>query len=381
MAAGSPVVCPSRGASRQRGVTNVKSERADARLPRPVQIEPLGPLDASDPEWNALAHESRNVFSTAEWASTWWHHRGEETSPLVFACRREGGALVAVLPLYVSNSRPVRVARFIGHGPADQLGPICAPSSRDVAARALESVAESAGVDLLLAELLPGGEGWDAVLGRAPVHVESSPIISLARGWDAYLASRSANFRQQVRRREQRLSRNHALDFRLAQDPARLQDDLDVLFALHVARWGKERSEFLRWEAFHREFAVLAFDRGWLRLWFLQLDNSPVAAWYGFRFGGVESYYQAGRDPRRSDDSVGFVLLAHTIREAARDGMSEYRLLRGAEPFKRRFADTDPGLATFALARGIRGRIAGFAALAALRSDRTRLVLRRLAAR
>jgi CelD/BcsL family acetyltransferase involved in cellulose biosynthesis len=347
--------------------------------PPPILLEPLGPLEAIDAEWAALARECRNVFSTPEWASTWWRSRGEELAPLVFACRAEDGALVAVLPLYLSNNRPVRVARFIGHGPADQLGPVCAPSSRVVAARALESVAESAGVDLLLAELLPGGEEWDVALGRSPVHVESSPTISLAGGWDAYLASRSANFRQQVRRREQRLSRNYALEFRLAQDPARLQDDLDALFALHVARWGKEQSEFLRWEAFHRDFAALALDRGWLRLWFLHLDNNRVAAWYGFRFGGVESYYQAGRDPKRSDDSVGFVLLAHTIREAAHDGMNEYRLLRGAEPFKHRFADADSGLATFTLARGIRGRIAALAASAALRSDRVRFLLRRVA--
>jgi CelD/BcsL family acetyltransferase involved in cellulose biosynthesis len=346
-----------------------------------IRLESVGSLDAIDAEWSALAQAGGNVFSTPEWASSWWRHHGERFTPLVFACRADDATLAAVVPLYVWTTSRVRIARFIGTGPADQLGPVSAPRSRAFAAEALRAIGDTAEIDVLLAELLPGDKTWRTALGTAPLRVEPSPTISLAGGWESYLAARSPNLRQQIRRRERRLRRDHALQFRLAGDAARLQDDLDVLFSLHRARWGRDRSAFLPWERFHRDFAAVALERGWLRLWFLDLDGRAVAAWYGFRFAGVESYYQAGRDPERSDESIGFVLLAHTIREAAEDGMSEYRLLRGAESFKRRFADADPGLETFALGRGIRGRIAGFAALAALRSDRARLVLRRLAAR
>jgi len=73
------------------------------------------------------------------------------------------------------------------------------------------------------------------------------------------------------------------------------------------------------------------------------------------------------------------VLLAHTIRRAAEDGMNEYRLLRGAEHFKLRFADSDPGLHSFALANGIAGRAAQAAATVGLRSGTARGALRRLA--
>jgi CelD/BcsL family acetyltransferase involved in cellulose biosynthesis len=168
--------------------------------------------------------------------------------------------------------------------------------------------------------------------------------------------------------------------FRLAADASRLQDDLDILFALHVARWGA-RSAFLRWRDFHREFATIALRRGWLRLWFLHLDERPVAAWYGFRFAGIESYYQAGRDPSLSAESLGFVLLAHTIRAAAEDGAGEYRLLRGAEVFKRRFTASDPGLETFVLSRGVRGRLARAVAVAGLHNESARRLLRRLPGR
>jgi CelD/BcsL family acetyltransferase involved in cellulose biosynthesis len=353
------------------------SEPSAAALNDDIRVEAVSSLDALREEWEWVAEANGNVFSSWEWASTWWQHFGEDGRLLLFACRAADGRLAAVLPLYLWSTRPVRVARFLGHGPADQLGPVCAPADRGWAARALVRACSEAGVDLLLAELLPGGQRWPSALGGTLIQREASPTLSLAGGWDAYLAGRSANFRQQVRGRERRLARSHKLRFRLAADPARLQEDIDLLFSLHAARWG-ERSAFVRWAAFHRVFAAVALERGWLRLWFLELDGRPAAAWYGFRFGDVESYYQAGRDPGRSDDSVGFVLLAHSIREAAADGMREYRFLRGAEPFKLRFADSDPGLETVALARGLAGTVAGLAAAAGVRSGAIRSALRRL---
>jgi CelD/BcsL family acetyltransferase involved in cellulose biosynthesis len=356
------------------------TERPAAAGPKGgIRVEIAGSLDEFRDGWRALAEASGNVFSSWEWASTWWQHFGHGRRLLVAACRAADGRLVAVLPLYVWSTRPVRVARFLGHGPADQLGPVCAPGDRHLAARALVRACDEAGMDLLLAELLPGGQGWPTALGGTLVQREASPTLSLDGGWDAYLAGRSANLRQQVRGRERRLARTHELRFRPAAEPARLDDDIDVLFSLHRSRWGGRASAFARWEAFHRAFAAIAFDRGWLRLWFLELDGRPAAAWYGFRFGDVESYYQAGRDPGRGGESVGFVLLAHSIREAAADGMREYRFLRGAEPFKLRFADADPGLETVALPHGLRGRAAAIAVATGVRSSPIRSALRRLA--
>ena len=98
----------------------------------------------------------------------------------------------------------------------------------------------------------------------------------------------------------------------------------------------------------------------------LELDGRPAAAWYGFRTGGREWYYQAGWDPARARDGVGFVLLAHSVRAATLDGMTDYRFLRGDEAFKARFGPRDDGLVTVGLARGAGGRALITAARAAL---------------
>jgi CelD/BcsL family acetyltransferase involved in cellulose biosynthesis len=342
-----------------------------------TDVEVTESLEGCRDEWGALARETRNVFSTWEWAATWWRHHGSRTSPLVVTCR-EQGRVTAILPLYLWTQRPLRTARFIGHGPADQLGPICGLAGRGAAAAGLRHALDRADIDVVFAELLPGGFGWSQHLGSRPLLVEPSPVVSLGGGWERFLESRSANLRQQIRRRERQLRSRHAVRLRLADDPGRLQDDLTTLFALHRSRWGGG-SPFLRFEPFHRDFAAVALEHRWLRLWLLELDDRPAAAWYGLRFAGVESYYQAGRDQAFADASIGFVLLAHSIREAADDGMDEYRLLRGGERFKARFADSDAGVETHVLTRGVRGAVARLAASAAVRSDAARSGLRRLA--
>lgn len=269
-----------------------------------------------------------------------------------------------MLPLVASRRRPLRVLRLVGDGPADRLGPLCAPGDRAAAGGALRTAVRQLRADLLLADALPGDENWEELLGGRVVRRESSPALATeGRTWDEFLASRSRNFREQVRRRERKLAREHDLRFRLAEDPDRLDDDMRTLFALHEARWRGGAGTFAGPKAaFHLDFARAALERGWLRLWLLELDGGPVAAWYGFRYAGAEWYYQMGRDPRHDRQSVGFVLLCHTMREAFDAGVGEYRLLRGNEEYKDRFATHDRGLATVAVGRTPAGRAAVAAA-------------------
>ncbi len=334
-----------------------------------LTLEPVADLAAIREEWTALAERAGNLFATWEWADAWWRVYGEDRELFVTACRDgAGGEIVAVLPLYLSRGRPVRTLRFLGHGPADQLGPVCAPGDRDRTADALRALLRSRRRewDLLLAERLAPAEGWFARLGGNVVHRENSPILATeGLGFDEFLASRSRNFREQVKRRDRKLRREHEVEIRLA-DSNSLDADLDTLFGLHEARWDEE-SEALagKRSEFHRRFARAALERGWLRLWVLEADGAPRAAWYGFRFAQMDWYYQSGRDPAWERQSVGFVLLSHTIRQAFDDGMREYKLLRGGEEYKDRFSSGDPGLETIALPRGPVGRGALLAARSA----------------
>lgn len=316
-------------------------------------------------EWTALADRAGGIFGTWEWNEIWWRHFGAGR-PLVLAeCRRDG-ELRAVLPLHLASTRPLRVLRFLGTGPGDHLGPVCAPEDRVATAQALRVLLGRRPQDwqLLMADRLSGEDGWPGLLGGTFLQREASPVLATeGMSWEEYLSSRSSNFRQQVRRRERQLQKAGRLTYRLAEDPGRLARDMETFFHLHELRWGSESGalEGAR-RGFHLEFAAAALQRGWLRLWIMELDDQPVAAWYGFRYGGAQWYYNAGRDPSYDRLRIGFVLLVHTIRDAFEDGLRCYQHLRGGEEYKDRFSSADPGIETRALARGVAGR----AALAAI---------------
>lgn len=334
-----------------------------------LRLDPIERLADAEADWRRLAEASGNPFTSWEWASTWWRHFGAGRELHAQRCVADDGRTAGILPLQLSSVRGLKMLRFIGNRPADEQAPLAAAEDRPAVAAAFAELLHGGdGWDLALAERLPEDDGWADRLGGRVLRAESSPELALAEpDWDAFLAARSSNFRQQVRKFERRLERDHALSFRLADDPARLDDDMTTLIRLHEARWGAATTAFPpELEPFHRELAAEALRAGWLRLWFAELDGRPVAVWYGFRLGGADWFYQQGRDPDWERASVGFVLTAHTIREALRDGIGRYRFLLGDEEFKARFATSEPEVRTVAVS----GSAKGAAALAAVRLAR-----------
>jgi CelD/BcsL family acetyltransferase involved in cellulose biosynthesis len=318
-------------------------------------------------EWRRLAERTGHVFATQEWLETWWRHHGRR--PVLLGVARLDGQAAAVVPLEVWRASGMPVLRFLGHGPSDCLGPVCARAPDLVTAHAVAETVAAIPVRrfVLVAELVAADQGFADLTGATPLYRDSSPVLALGHAsWDEFLAARGRNFRQQARRYPRKLAELGPVGYRLADDPGRLDHDLDILFDLHRRRWSGTQTAFTAAEAFHREFAAIALANGWLRLWFLEIGGRTVAALYGFRFAGAESAYQAGRDPGLERNvPAGFVLLAHAVRSALADGVSEFRLLRGGAAYKERFATSDPGLETYGLARGTAAALVLRTALAA----------------
>ena len=334
--------------------------------------EPLASLDEARDEWDALAHAAGNPFGTHAFAAAWWRVYGGRRELALRRVLAPDGRTAAVLPLYRADRGAARMLRFLGHGAADEAGPLCAPADRPLAAAALRAEARALGPrGLLLAERLAGDSGLATALGGDLLRTESSPVLAIGgQSWEDWLAGKSSNFRGQVRRMERRLARDHDLRFRLTEDAATLPADLDTLFRLHDLRWAEEGGTAAFDEdrrAFHRDFAARALERGWLRLWTADVDGEPAAAWYGLRHAGRDWYYQAGRDPRWDGYKIGFVLLVHTIRDAFESGAASYHFGLGDEEYKGRFATDDPALETVTVGGSPAAKLAAVAFRAARR--------------
>jgi CelD/BcsL family acetyltransferase involved in cellulose biosynthesis len=310
-------------------------------------LEAVTDLHAIRSEWSTLAERSTNLFATWEWADAWWRHCGAGEPSLV-VCRNQDSEAVAVLPLHHVDER----VSLLGHGASDVLGPICAPGDRGDAGHALRQylTSDPFSWECFVGDDMPDDLEWDVMLGGHVLRRRAGPVLR-AEGmdWPAYLATKSANFREQVRSRERRLRQRYDVVLRETADEGDLERDLDTLFRLHIARWGwPDAAKFAGpgAQAFIAEFASIALQRRWLRLRLLEVDGRTAAAALNFRFGRAEWYYQGGRDPSFANESVGFVLQTLAVREALDEGVGTYRFLRGDESYKRRFANDDAGVMT-----------------------------------
>jgi CelD/BcsL family acetyltransferase involved in cellulose biosynthesis len=328
-----------------------------------LTLEPLGAIDDARTEWMSLAAASGSPFTTVEWCEAWLEHAATGARPRLFAAV-EAGETVAIVPLVIVHGRYVRKARFLGYGAANELGPVCGAGGLERGVEALRLALEATRRewDVFHGETLPGA-GWPERLGATLVGREGSPVVTGPwPSWDDYLATRSHNFRGELRRKERRLL-EQGIVTREVSGQDEFEPALDALFELHRRRWGDEASPFFAGlEAFHRAFSTVAFDRGWLRLRLLELDGRIVSVTHGFRFGDSEWSYQFGRDPAFDHGSLGLIASAQAIRQAFAEGARSFRLGPGRQDYKVRFATDDPGLETVGIAHGLRGRASMFAA-------------------
>jgi CelD/BcsL family acetyltransferase involved in cellulose biosynthesis len=325
----------------------------------------LGPLES---EWRELAVARGNGFVTPEWFRAWADHYGDEQAPFVPLLRAPDGGLRGLLPLALPRSGHPRACRIAGANLGDRFHPVCEPASEaEVAAAAGEALAEAPQPwSVISLDHVQVDEPWVEALREATGQrlslrsrvASPLPLIDIAKheSWDAYLATRSSNFRQQVRRFARRAAREAEVRIRRTEPADDVEADMRTFFALHDKRFGERGGSSLsaeRARSFHLDFARASLGQGWLRLWFLELDGAPAAAWYGWRLGERYSYYNSGFDPAFGALSPGLVLISAVIESAFEEGATEFDFLLGEESYKYRFAERDRRVSDVTLARAL----------------------------
>ena len=89
-------------------------------------------------------------------------------------------------------------------------------------------------------------------------------------------------------------------------------------------------------ETYFREIAHRFRERGWLSLPFLRVEGRDIAAYFSFRYRGIEYVYNSGYDPEYSRLSPGIFLAAHCIGQAIGRKLKVFHFLRGQEDYKYR---------------------------------------------
>jgi CelD/BcsL family acetyltransferase involved in cellulose biosynthesis len=163
--------------------------------------------------------------------------------------------------------------------------------------------------------------------------VDVSPIVELPPSWEEYLRSLDKHDRHELRRKLRRAEAGGKIEIvlhRTADDNA-----LKTFFTLMKAS-SPDKQAYLNpdREEFFRCLVEQMASLSCLRMYELRLEDRPAAAILCFELASTLFLYNSGYDPAYAHLSLGYVLVAMSIKDAIERGVKRYDFLRGRERYK-----------------------------------------------
>ena len=170
-----------------------------------------------------------------------------------------------------------------------------------------------------------------------------SPYTNVDIAWDVFQKRLSRNRRKGLRRRQRHLADTGVLRFAVHDGREHLDDLLAEGFAVEASGWkGRQGTAIARNANLHRFYVAVArwaADRGWLRLYFLRLDDRAIAFELALHHNGVLYDLKGGYDEQYSQWSPSLLLLAEMVQAACTDDTRVIEWLGDDEPFKLEWSD------------------------------------------
>lgn len=317
---------------------------------RVVRISDSAQLPPLAPTWNRLAD---NVpFRTHAWLASWWEHYGAGRELCVLAVYDEHDRVRGLAPWYCETTRVHgQTLALLGSGEVctDYQAILASPDEREAVVDALADylLGDDVAWDLIHLE---GVSADEPTFARLSERLENAGLtvderaglntwrIALGESWETYVESLSKSHRKQVRRVDRRLVETGEAKLRRVEWESDLAHGLNILVRLHQQRRASlgEPGCFAdpRFEAFIRAAAprLLALDM--LRLFWIEINDWPVAVELQLAGGGVTYAYQAGLDPTALAEEPGRIINIATLKQAIEGGQRGFDFLRGDEPYK-----------------------------------------------
>ena len=291
----------------------------------------LGDFGAIDGVWDTLLSSTEShVFFTPLWARIWWRNLGSGESHLLQVLKKDRP--VGIIPLLVRGKK----AALLGDKEVcDYLDVVALRGEEGSVARELFRFAEDNHLTLDLLPLLEDSPLVSHIRsigqGDRLTAMDTSYWLELPATWEEYFEMLSGKNRHELKRKLRRLNRSGEMAFRASESPA---GDMDEFFRLF--RYEPEKAAFLTSarESFFRQLADELGGKGWLKLYFLEVQGKKIATTLCFDYRDTLYLYNSGYDPAYADLSAGLISKALTIREAIERGKKRFDFLRGVETYK-----------------------------------------------
>lgn len=291
--------------------------------------------DATGMAWNC-------PFVLPMWLKAWWNNFSQDQASYLISIRRANHT-IGIAPLLRHN----QTASLMGdQNVCDSLDFIVASDQTTEFYSTLIHQLRHDGITRLeLGSIRPDSSAYTGLLPEAEkmgcrVHckpAETSYELELPDTWDAYLDSLSGKERHEIRRKFRRLERAGRINFRLVDDAAHAKKRVESFIELFKLN-RPDKATFMsdQMGAFFRDLAADLAEWSLLKLFFLELNDKPIAAVMCFDYQSTRYLYNNGYDSSYSALSAGLLSKVLSIKQSFQAGIHTYDFLKGSESYKRR---------------------------------------------
>ena len=340
--------------------TNIMPKKLTYRV-----IHTIRDFQLLEDRWNDLLNwcPHHTVFQTWEWQFTWLEIFQKEPYVILVS---KGDELVAILPFFKINKHVFYILRLIGAPDSDYLDLIIREGLERQVLRLffLEIVNRERSMGIIELHSINETSPLNSFIHETPLNnfeivftEKICPYVRLPDTWDDYLNSLSASTRYLIRRKQRKLARDYSVNVDFARTRDEFEKRMKDFIIQHQKRWEslQRPGAFARkqFKEFHRKVGEKLFQKGWVKLYFLELDNHPVASYYLFHYKNSFFYYLSGFDPKYEKYSPGVILMGNILKDAIHNNKDEFDLMRGPTAYKSNWADEKRINHTFILERKI----------------------------
>jgi CelD/BcsL family acetyltransferase involved in cellulose biosynthesis len=310
--------------------------------------------------WNSLLVKTahNNIFLTWEWLYSWWevYKKNLQLNILII---ENGNEIKGIAPFYIEKVRFMGLSynflKFLG--------------DKEVCSEYLDLILDNQMNDKILVEIhnfLSKDSCWDCIhlvdfnqkskllailegisnqkkYNMQKTTTTSNHYIILPKSWEVYLSMISNHFRKKFKKNFKHLNQDFIVRF---EDITQNKDfdlrySMKLMMEIHEQRWKSKRKYGVfkrkKFSQFHILVSERLLQRNLLRLFFLFLNDHPVAVRYGFEYMNKYYSYQAGFLPEYQEYSIGTISHFLNIQNSIEKNLTEFDFLRGNLPYKQHY--------------------------------------------
>ncbi len=303
--------------------------------------------------WDSILNFSmeNNIFLTWEKMAPSVNHMKKEHS-LKILCAYEGDRIVGIAPFRktrksVAGNFGYSIIEPLTNGNTDYTGMIMSEQEKEILNQFLEYLFKQKDWDLFYFPDLPSKS---STLELIMQNRKELPKCKIEKGWvcpflplpnskEKLLAGLRRKFRKNLERQMRKMEREQGkIELKNYYELGSLEQGMKILFKLHQKRWkakggpGKFGIEENRNIAM--KTAQLFAQKDWLRLYFLTVNDKPVAAFLALEYDRKMYGHLCGFNPDYSQYGVGHLLLLKIFEKCIEKGITEFDFMQGSESYK-----------------------------------------------